>query len=113
MPQRKIRVLQLVDNLGVGGAERLVLMLATKTDRERFEVVPCAIRGSGPLEDELKAAGIPYRILGIARRSVLTGPFFMADLRRVVRTLAATVRELSIDVIHAVQGPTVWSEPVP
>jgi len=101
MPQRKIRVLQLVDNLGVGGAERLVLMLATKTDRERFEVVPCAIRGSGPLEDELKAAGIPYRILGIARRSVLTGPFFMADLRRVVRTLAATVRELSIDVIHA------------
>jgi glycosyltransferase involved in cell wall biosynthesis len=101
MPQRKIRVLQLVENLGVGGAERLVLMLAMNSDPKRFEVIPCAIQESGPLADELKAAGIPHRTLGMSRHSVLTGPLFIADLRRILAVLADTLRDLSIDIVHA------------
>src|SRR5262245_44794876 len=101
MTQRKVRVLQLVENFSLGGAEKIVLTLAMKSGRERFEVIPCAIRATGPLEEELKTAGIQYRILGIARRSILTGPFFVADFRRALRALVDTLTELSIDVVHA------------
>jgi glycosyltransferase involved in cell wall biosynthesis len=84
----------------MGGAERLVAMLAINIDRKRFEVIPCALRESGPLEEELKTTGIDYRILGIPRRSILTGPLFIADLRRTLAILVRILKELSIDIIH-------------
>jgi glycosyltransferase involved in cell wall biosynthesis len=98
--KRKIRVLQLIDTFSVGGAEKIVLSLAAKTDRDRFEVIPCALFRSGPLEAEMKAAGIAYRILGLPRRSVLTGPLFLADLRRIVTAVTEIIRQLSIDILH-------------
>jgi len=101
MPRRKIRVLQLVDSFHVGGAERVVSMLALHTDRERFEVIPCAFRQAGPLEEDLRAAGIEYRVLGVPRRSILTGPLFVANFRCTLAALVATLKELSIDIIHA------------
>lgn len=101
MSHRKIRVLQLIDTFNVGGAERIVLSLARKTDRDRFEVIPCALFRSGPLEGEMKAAGISYRIVGSPRRSILTGPLFLAELRRMVVALTGIFRELSIDIVHA------------
>ena len=82
VPQRKIRVLQLIDSLSLGGAERVVAMLAMHADRNRFEVIPCALQSSGPLAAELSAADIPYRVLGIRRRSILTGPLFVQSLRQ-------------------------------
>jgi glycosyltransferase involved in cell wall biosynthesis len=101
MPQRKIRVLQLVDKFTIGGAERVVSMLALHTDPERFEVIPCAFRESGPLEEDLRAAGIEYRVLGIPRWSILTGPLFTTSFRRTLAALVGTLKELSIDIIHA------------
>jgi glycosyltransferase involved in cell wall biosynthesis len=76
-------------------------MLALNMNRERFEVIPCTLRRGGPLEDDLRAAGIPYRILGIPRRSILSGPLFVANLRQTLGALVKTLRELSIDIIHA------------
>ena len=101
MIRRKIRVLQLTDSFTLGGAERIVLMLATNADRERFEVIPCAWHCSGPIEEELKAAGIQYRVLGMKRRSVLTGPLFLADVRRIIVALSEILKELSIDIVHS------------
>jgi glycosyltransferase involved in cell wall biosynthesis len=101
MGGREIRVLQLIDGFTVGGAERVVLMLATNTNRERFKIIPCAVHRAGPIEDELKAAGVEYRVLGLQRRSILTGPLFLADLRRILVALTATMQELAIDIVHA------------
>jgi glycosyltransferase involved in cell wall biosynthesis len=101
MSHRKIRVLQLIDTFNIGGAEKIVLSLATKIDRDRFEVIPCALFRSGPLEEEMKAADVLYRIIGSPRKSILTGPFFIADLMRMIVGLTGIVRELSIDIIHA------------
>jgi glycosyltransferase involved in cell wall biosynthesis len=100
MSYRKIRVLQLIDTFNVGGAEKVALALATKTDRNRFEVVPCAVFRSGPLEEEMKSAGILYRILSMPRRSVLTGPLFFSDLCRMVAAVRRVIRELEIDIVH-------------
>lgn len=99
--QRKIRVLQLISSFALGGAERIVTMLAMNMDRQRFEVIPCAVRFSGPLEEDLKASGVQYRVLGISRRSILTGPLFFSDVRRQLTAVAGIMKELSIDIIHA------------
>lgn len=100
MPRQKIRVLQLVDSFTQGGAERIVMMLALHANREGFEVLPCALRRSGPLEAELQAAGVPYHMLGVPRHSVFTGPLFFADLMRTLGAVTQAVRELAIDIIH-------------
>jgi glycosyltransferase involved in cell wall biosynthesis len=84
----------------MGGAEKIVLALATHINRQRFEIIPCAWRCSGPIEDELKAVGVTYRVLGLRRRSVLTGPLFLADLQRMSSALTETLQELSIDIVH-------------
>jgi glycosyltransferase involved in cell wall biosynthesis len=100
MHERKIRVLQLIDSFNLGGAERIVLSLAMHTNRDRFEVIPCAWQRSGPIEEELKAADVPYRVLALQRRSVLTGPLFLADLQRIWGTLSRLLKERSIDIVH-------------
>jgi glycosyltransferase involved in cell wall biosynthesis len=100
-PGPKIRVLQLMENFKVGGAEKVGLLLARHLNRERFEVIPCALRQTGPLEEEMRAAGIDYRVLGIHRRSILTGPLFATNLRCTIQALANTLSDLSIDIIHA------------
>jgi L-malate glycosyltransferase len=101
MPHRKIRVLQLVNGFVLGGAERVVTMLAMHADSSRFEIIPCAVKRSGPLEEDLRTNQINYRILGIKRRSIWSGPFFLADLRQLLEALVETCKDLSIDIIHA------------
>jgi glycosyltransferase involved in cell wall biosynthesis len=100
MSPRKTRVLQLVNSFALGGAERVVTMLATHADRSRFEVIPCAIRASGPLEEDLQAAGIQYQVLGIRRRNI-TNPLFLADFRRLLAGIVETAIRFRIDIIHA------------
>jgi glycosyltransferase involved in cell wall biosynthesis len=75
-------------------------MLATKLNPNRFDVIPCAVDRAGPLEAEFRAAGVNYRVLELRRRSVLTGPLFVNDMRRMVKTLSDTLWELSIDIVH-------------
>jgi len=69
---RKLRVVTLVDRPTVtGGAERLAVQVASRLDRERFESVLCASRGTDePLLDaELAAAGV--EVLNLNRGSKL------------------------------------------
>ena len=101
MTNRKIRVLQLIDGLTVGGAERVVLMLSAHADNSCFEMIPCALHRTGPLEDELRAAEIRYQVLGLRRRSIFTGPLFLADTRRILAALSEVIHKFSIDVVHA------------
>lgn len=100
MPTRPIRILQLIDTFGVGGAERVVALLATKLDPQRFTVIPCAISVGGPLVAEFQATGVPHHVLGLQRRSIFSGPAFLTDVRRIVSTLARTLREEAIDIVH-------------
>ena len=66
----RIRVLYLIESLDFdpGGAERLVLALATNLPRERFDVTVCTTRAvEGPLLEQLRSEGV--RHLGLERRS--------------------------------------------
>jgi glycosyltransferase involved in cell wall biosynthesis len=97
-----IRVVMLIESLDYdpGGAERLVLALATKLPRDRFDVTVCTTRRvSGELVDRLRAAGV--RHLALDRRTRLD----LLAWRRLTRFL----RERRVDVLHAhMWGSNFW-----
>lgn len=60
----KPSVVQMVDSLNPGGAERLVLELGKRLPEQGFAPQVLAVLGGGELEGDFRAAGIPVRILG-------------------------------------------------
>jgi glycosyltransferase involved in cell wall biosynthesis len=96
---RRPRVLLIVDRLAVGGAERVVIQLATNLDRDRFEVAVCTTREAGPLSSLVTDAGIPVFDCG---RTGKVDPFGLARLY-------AHIRSFDPDVIHShMFGSNVW-----
>ncbi len=107
---QRVRVLTLVDGLGVqGGAERLALLIATHLDPERFESTLCVSRWPPPQGEgdaatraalaQLEAAGA--RFLPMRRRG-------KADVWVWVN-LAHFLRRERVQVLHAHKfGSNVW-----
>jgi len=109
--RRKLRVVTLVDGMGVtgGGAERLAREIVTRLDRDRFERTLCVSRCMAERESsdatrqvlaDLRAADV--RLLALPRRSAAD---FLAW-----RPLLATLRQERVDILHAHQfGSNVWA----
>jgi glycosyltransferase involved in cell wall biosynthesis len=58
------RVLQVIATLTRGGAEKQLALLAAGLPRDAFDVHVCALTCGGPLEDELRTAGVPVTVIG-------------------------------------------------
>ena len=58
------RVLYVITELDVGGAENALCELATRLDRKTFEPEVACLAGEGPLADRLRSAGVPVHLLG-------------------------------------------------
>ncbi len=91
-PARKIRLLQLIDQLGPAGAEQLVLSYARGMDRSRFALHVCALRpwDQPEIVPALRALGVPVHELN---------QHHAYDLP-ILRTLIRYVRRERIDLIH-------------
>jgi glycosyltransferase involved in cell wall biosynthesis len=59
-----LKVLQIIPTLDRSGAEKQLVLLAAGLPRDRFVVEVAALTRSGPLEHELRTAGVPVTILG-------------------------------------------------
>ena len=88
-----VRVLYLIVDLTVGGAEDHLLSLARNLDRTRFLPVVCCIGRKGPIGAEIEAAGIRVEELGKLRK----GGFD----REIVSRLRALIRRERIDLVHS------------
>jgi glycosyltransferase involved in cell wall biosynthesis len=89
--ERRRRVAFLARSLDVGGAERQLVLLATKLDRSHFEPAVFCFYPGGKLEEEVRAAGVPLVTLGKSKRWDVFGFLF-----RVVREL----RRFCPDVLY-------------
>lgn len=90
---KKIRVCQLITSLRIGGAERVVVDLATRLDRTRFDVHVATAKGGGGFERVLSDASIPVALFDVSgARSPL-------EFARMVRFLRKR-----FDIIHAHPG---------
>lgn len=88
---RPTRVMHITQDLGVGGLERVIVLLCRTLDRERFEPSVLCLRKAGDFAAELMDEGIPVHVLPWSREKLDYFAF-----RKVGRVL----REQRIDVIH-------------
>ncbi|MGC9454361.1 MAG: glycosyltransferase [Phycisphaerae bacterium] len=86
---RKLRICQLITELGPAGAERCVYELARRLDRDRFDVQVASLRG-GVVADWLRDAGVKTTSLGVR------GRWDLLAMRRLVHLL----RTERIDLLH-------------
>jgi glycosyltransferase involved in cell wall biosynthesis len=63
MARRK--VLHVVEDLNIGGLERVIQCIVLGLDRDRYEVAVWCLARGGALADELKQRGVPVEILGL------------------------------------------------
>lgn len=87
----KIRVMHVIEDLGVGGLERVVLTICRTIDRDRFESSVLVLRGSGALEAELSQLGVEVIDIGGAPGK---GDYFA------FRKVAREARKRRIDLFH-------------
>jgi len=90
-PRSRIRVIQLLPSLEIGGMEVLAATLASRLDRRRFDPSVCCFDGLGPLADELEAQGVGVMLL---RRRPGIDLGYPLRLRR-------RLRSEGTDVLHA------------
>lgn len=61
----KFNILQLMTDSKIGGAEKVVLSLATGLSKERFNVYVCSLTKRGLIFEEMEAAGVKVYSLGM------------------------------------------------
>lgn len=65
MKQRPLRLVHVINSLGLGGAERNLVELVKYADRTRFDVQVLCIYSTGPLAEELDALGVSVTSLNL------------------------------------------------
>src|SRR5262249_16629573 len=93
-----LKVLQLIPTLDRSGAEKQMVMLARGLPRDRFRVEVAALTRSGPLEAELREAGIPVTVIG---KPLKVDPFALARLARFLKAGAFDVVQTWIFAANA------------
>jgi glycosyltransferase involved in cell wall biosynthesis len=91
-PNRPARLVMLIDSLGLGGAERLLVTYLQYFDTTHFEPRVCAldVRDGNPTAADIQRLGIPVDLIPIPKLQDLTG------LPRLVRYL----RQQRADLLH-------------
>lgn len=83
--KQRMKIVLVTPRLAIGGAERLLIDIAKKLNRERYEVYWCALEPTNEIvsswEQEITAAGIPFRVLASDKRS----PYKIGRLWRLVK----------------------------
>jgi glycosyltransferase involved in cell wall biosynthesis len=78
------KVVHLIYNLGLGGAERQLFELATRLPRDRFKTTVVRFKPTGEYAQRLEQAGVPVITIGKTRAIDLA---FLVELRSVLRRL--------------------------
>jgi len=99
MANSPLKVMQLVSNLDIGGAQEVVRTLAENLARAGCVSVVCTFK-DGPLRREIEKLGIPVEILPERRHSVLTLPYFLREVFQLRRELMRIIQEHQIDVVQ-------------
>ena len=90
MSARRARVLYLSHAFMVGGAEEMVLNLVRHLP-DRFEPCVSCINQAGPIGEEIKKTGVPFRVLGLDPG--IRRPWDLIGIQRYLR-------ELQPDIVH-------------
>ena len=86
----KVKILHLTTDSRIGGAEKIIISLATHLDKHRYESKVVALLPGGELIEGLRDKGIEAECLGMRNKF---------DLRAIYK-LSRIIREKKIDILH-------------
>ena len=87
----QIRIMHIVDSLGVGGLENGLVNLIERLDPSQFQHIVCSVRGLGPMADRLPADRV--RIIDMGKTD---GAFPIQ-----IGALARRIREVKPHIVHS------------
>lgn len=87
---RKIKVIQLVQDLEIGGREKIIAEITRKLDRDRYDIETWCIAGGGEIAENLKKTGEVVRILNIL---TYRNPFNILKL-------SGMLKKVKPDIVH-------------
>lgn len=90
---RKYNIVYMIDGLGWGGAERLMIPILSNIDRQRFNARVCVLqeKDNNPVANELREIGITVDMLPVR---------YLRDLSAIPRIIRY-LREVEVDLLHA------------
>lgn len=92
---KKIRVLHIIQNLNIGGLEKIAVELAIALNNEKFETELWALTGTGPLENQLNDKNVIVKIFNYKRYLM---PWNIISLRN-------KIKSSHFDVVHTHSYP--------
>lgn len=98
-PGDRIRVVHVVPDLGVGGAERHVVTLMPRLDPSRFEATVICIGEPGALFDELSRTRVHTRALKRTKRQAVHGLLDLVEEFRRLRPDVVLVRGYNAEIL--------------
>jgi glycosyltransferase involved in cell wall biosynthesis len=114
-PETPVPVALVITDLDVGGAERMLVALATRLDRRRWRPSVICLDRAGPLAEALRGAGLEIDCLAVSPRRPLRA---LARLARALRRRAprlvqsflfhANVASRLAAPLAAFPGPVPW-----
>ena len=97
--QPPVRVCYIIWSLGLGGAEQVVIRLATGLDRRRFQPIVCCLNDVGPFADQATRVGI--EVIALNKRPGID----LVMLWRLIRLM----KQQRVDIIHThLWGANFW-----
>ncbi len=88
---RRVKVLRVVIGLHLGGVQQGVLNLCRQVDRERYEVIVCALENDGAIGREIAREGFEVVVLGLKGTP---------DRWPLLAALYRLLRRRGIDIVH-------------
>src|SRR5437868_6835156 len=82
---KRVRVLYVISDLSIGGAEMMLYKLLAATDRTRFEPIVVSLIDRGALRERIEALGVAVHTVGV--RPALPTPLDLWRLVRLIRRL--------------------------
>jgi glycosyltransferase involved in cell wall biosynthesis len=92
-------VLHLISNLDRGGAQEVVRTLVRALPQTGWRPVVATFR-DGPLRAEIEAAGVPVRVLGGRRHSIMSLFRALSELRAIRADLRGVIRTHDVAVVQ-------------
>jgi glycosyltransferase involved in cell wall biosynthesis len=99
MPESKLKVLQVIINLEIGGAQEVVRTLVEYLAASGCLPMVCTFK-DGPIRHEIEQLGVQVEVLDPPRHSIVALPLFIIDMIRIWQALVRLVREYDIDVVQ-------------
>ena len=96
---QKINVMQVIDNLDIGGAQEVVRTLVDYLALEDCQPIVCTFK-DGPMRQDIEQLGVPVETLPARRYRAMALPMFFADLIRIWRAMARLIEQYDVGVVQ-------------